>query len=160
MTKLTERVGNGIYISLTKASNSESFELSSNHAKLQQWIERRRTRAVKLSELYFVVKAAKEYLRTGVEVGRGRHNPCRVNPISVLNEKVQRIWGESIRTDLLNEVDVNEAYIDGVYLNNVHVFGMRITLPDGRSFIGLAPSKPQAKEIAAKKALEHLKTWK
>ncbi|MDR0691488.1 MAG: hypothetical protein LBF69_00445 [Prevotellaceae bacterium] len=142
--KITKNVVNGITLTFTE--DGDKFKISSEDPQLQQWIEERKTRRVKQSEIHFAVDAAKKFLETGIAQGQGRYNPCNEeyqNPIIELAEKCQRKWGKSIITNVLGKTGPDHC----------PVVKVSIILPNRREYLAVGNNQKVAKEIAARKAL-------
>ncbi|MDR1652889.1 MAG: hypothetical protein LBS01_04455 [Prevotellaceae bacterium] len=139
-----KEVANGIFLTFTQKDGK--LEMSSENRKLQNWIDSRKKRNIKPDEIYFAVKAAKEYLKTGIAQGKGRNNPNATvydNPIIELAEKCQSIWGKPIITEVTGKTGQDHCPIISV----------KIMLPNGRIFVSSAGNQKAAKAKAATNAL-------
>ncbi|MDR0692554.1 MAG: hypothetical protein LBF69_05910 [Prevotellaceae bacterium] len=137
---MKQKITENAYLTFVEADGKFSF--SSENKNLQKWVDTCKQKRVKLSEIHFVVNAAKKYMRNGVITApskKARVAPQGINPVSELNELVQKKYGQSIKTEII-------SYSPDIAVD--------VILPDGSAFTGYGENQKIARIDAAIKALE------
>lgn len=143
---MKEKIAEGMYL-LFQEEDSGKFSFTSDNAILKKWCDGCKQKKVKLSATHFVVKAAKEYLRSGAPEVKVKTPNFGGDSISELNYICQQRWQKTPvyrTTDVVQYAGFNEVTVE-------------VVMPDGETREETAPSAKLAKQLLANELLEDYK---
>lgn len=138
---------NGKTIVFYRKEGDEKFSfLIENEPELtEQLLANVSAKRLKEREIVFAVKGIFEKIENNLLTFKNL-STMEENPIVKLGETVQKLYGGSIKTEVL----------DVVGKSHNPVVTVRVTLPDGASFEASGMNQKEAKKIAAVEALDYL----